>query len=611
MASGGTALPDDAALPDGAALPNDTELPDGTAGPEGTDPHAALAAAGFGRGQRLALALAPTGGGIGLAWSGGSRSGGSWSGSGELAALSRIEAEFRPRWVCWTVEPLRVLAAAGLRVATCWELAAAHRLLVGGWQATPQLIWAALRGLPPESLPGSGQLDLLGPAGDEGTDPEEPVRPDGHLRPEWAAGGWSRSPLRLARWAALAGQAAAEQQRRLAALRVGGDPVATARSESAAELLCAELALGGLPVDRPVAEQLVAAAIGPRPRSPDEAGTLRDRRDATVLDLVPGDYDLRSPASVRALLARIGIEVPDTRSWRLEAFRGAHPAVEALLSWRKAERIATTYGYDWLDRTVGPDGRLRGQWTGSDGAAGRMTASAGLHNLPAELRAAVAAEPGRVLVRADLGQIEPRVLAAVSGDRGLARASADDDLYAPVAARLGVPRPTAKVAVLAAMYGGTSGNAAAALAGLEAAYPVAMRYLRQAYESGRAGRAVRTYGGRLVRMWTTPAGLSPDAERANAAARGRFARNAVIQGAAAELFKVWAVTVRARAAALDAQVVLCLHDELLVQAPAAAGEAVSRLLADCLAEAARGWAPDDTVRFLADISVVRRWSEAK
>ena len=55
--------------------------------------------------------------------------------------------------------------------------------------------------------------------------------------------------------------------------------------------------------------------------------------------------------------------------------------------------------------------------------------------------------------RADLGQIEPRVLAAVSGDRAFAAATRADDLYAPVATALGVERPIAKVAVLAAMYG--------------------------------------------------------------------------------------------------------------------------------------------------------------
>jgi DNA polymerase-1 len=561
--------------------------------------------AGFARGELLALAITPDRS-VGLGWSGGC-----WSGPLVVEQLAELEARWRPRWTCWSPEPLRMLVEAGLRVATCWELAAVHRLLFGGWRATPELIWAALHDLSVESLPTAGQLDLLGPSGEEGTDPEQPVRPDGHLRPEWTSGGWARSPDRLARWAVLARQAAELQQQRLAAVRAGGDPPATARSESTAELLCAELGADGLPIDQGEAERLIGSFIGPRPRDAGEAAAQRERRDAGVLSLVPGEYDLRNPGSVRAMLARIGIDVPDTRSWRLENFRGAHPAVEALLSWRKAERIVTTYGYDWLDRNVGPDGRLRGQWTGSDGGAGRMTASAGLHSLPAELRAAVVAEPGHVLVRADLGQIEPRVLAAVSRDPELSRATVDPDLYAPVAARLGVPRPVAKIAVLAAMYGQTSGTAGAALKGLEAAYPVAMRFLRQAYEAGRAGQPVRTYGGRLVRMWQTEPGLSPEAERANVAARGRYARNAVVQGSAAELFKVWAVTVRARAAALDSRVVLCLHDELLVHAPAEVGEQVRQLLADCLVEAVRRWAPDRSVHFVADLAVIRRWSEAK
>jgi DNA polymerase-1 len=240
-----------------------------------------------------------------------------------------------------------------------------------------------------------------------------------------------------------------------------------------------------------------------------------------------------------------------------------------------------------------------------------MTGSGGLHNMPAEMRPAVIAEPEHVFVRADLGQIEPRVLAAISGDASLARATGDDDLYAPVAARLGVDRSVAKIAVLAAMYGQTSGAAGQALRGLESAYPVAMRYLRDAYDAGRAGREVRTYGGRLVRMGALPAGLDDDRRRTAAAARGRFARNAVVQGAAAELFKAWAVTVRARAAALDARIVLCLHDELLVHVPTEHAAAVAQLLRDCLQETAHRWAPEGSVRFVADLSVVHRWSEAK
>jgi DNA polymerase-1 len=293
--------------------------------------------------------------------------------------------------------------------------------------------------------------------------------------------------------------------------------------------------------------------------------------------------------------------------------RDAHPVVDALLAWRKAERVATTYGYGWLDEHVDADGRLRGEWTGSDGAAGRMTASAGLHNLPAFLRRAVAAEPGHVLVRADLGQIEPRVLAAVSGDAALAAATRADDLYAPVAADLGVDRATAKVAVLGAMYGQTTGHGAQALRGLHDSYPVAMAYLDEADRVARQGIDLRTHGGRLVRMGAVDPSADEDQRdlRSRAAAQGRYGRNAMVQGAAAELFKMWALTVRARGADLDARIVMCLHDELLVHAPAAHGDAAARMVDDALAEAAHRWHPSDDVRFVADTTVVARWSDAK
>ncbi len=85
----------------------------------------------------------------------------------------------------------------------------------------------------------------------------------------------------------------------------------------------------------------------------------------------------------------------------------------------------------------------------------------------------------------------------------------------------------------------------------------------------------------------------------------------MVQGAAAELFKAWAVTVRARATPFDARIVLCLHDELLVHAPVENGEAVAEVLEAGLREAAARWAPDDSVRFVAEISVIHRWSEAK
>ncbi len=564
-----------------------------------------LRQAGVARGDLVGLVIAP---GLGLGVATADRA---WpvppGADAVLAAeVGRADQALRPRWAVWSGQTAAHLVAAGVRLATCWDIAAAHRLLFGGWRADPGRAWARLNGLDTESIPAAGPLDLFGMS--QGDD-SDPVGPEGYLRPDWIGGGWSESSDRLARWAELAREIAGLQRDALAALADRPMTVPTAHAESTAELLCAELSADGLPIDRAVAEQVLAGFIGPRPRSDAEAAASRAARDARVLRHAPAGVtaDLRSPAQVKSLLRRIGVDVPDTRAWRLRELRDVHPLIAALLEWRKTERIATTYGYAWLDENLGADGRLRGAWTGSDGAAGRMTASAGLHNMPAALRRAVIAAEGHVFVRADLGQIEPRVLAAVSGDLALAAAARADDMYAPVAKQLGVDRPTAKVAVLGAMYGQTTGHGAAALRRLNAAYPVAMAYLEAADRAGQAGQDLRTYGGRLIVL--APSDGPRSASRA--AAYGRYARNAMIQGAAAELFKMWAVTVRARCGHLGARIVLCLHDELLVHSPAEHAEAVTGIVDDCLREAAQRWAPGCGVRFIADTTVVRRWSDAK
>ncbi len=539
---------------------------------------AVLRRAGVEAGDLAGLVVGTDGGAVVAA------QGGEWTASaGEVGSA---DALLRPRWVTWSQETAQRLVAGGVRVGTCWDVAAVHRVLFGGWRADPGYVWACLHGqqAPPE--PGRpAAADLFDAAAEAVPAPEY--------------------------GAARAVEAAGLQRTVLDAGDGGGIRVSTIRSESTVELLCAELAADGLPVDRMTAESLLSSIVGPRPRGPVHAAAIRAERDAMVLRHAPAGMtaDLRSPVRVRSLLAAAGIDVPDTRAWRLEEFKDKSPLVAALLDWRKAERIATTYGYGWLDEHLGADGRLRGAWTGCDGAAGRMTASNGLHNMPAVLRQAVLAEPGHVFVRADLGQIEPRVLAAVSGDAGLVTATTADDMYLPVAAALGVDRPTAKVAMIAAMYGQTTGHGGEAGRRMRTAYPVAMGYLDAADRTARAARDLRTYGGRLVRM-SGGGGAETSARRA---ARGRYGRNAMIQGAAAELFKMWAVTVRARGAALGARIVLCLHDELLVHVPAGhADEAVS-LIGDCLAETARRWAPDGParVRFIADISVARCWAEAK
>ena len=533
-----------------------------------------------------------------------------------LREVARTEASRRPRWVFWSAHvDADPLVRNDIHVDRCWDIAEAHRILVGGRNADPAVAWATVCRLVTSGAPRTTAGDLFDFAddhdpGDVG-DPESPARSDGYLRPEAVAGTWQNSAARVLAWA---NTALATATRQIAALsELSPRAVSTGQSESAAALLCVELALTGLPVDRPTIERLIEASAGPRPDDEAHAGRTRRARDAVVLRHTPGreSTDLRNPLQVKELLASVGVVVPDTRAWRLEPFRATHPLVATLLTWRKAERIATTYGYHWLDTNIGLDDRLRGAWTACDGAAGRMTAQNGLHNLPTPLRPAIAAHPGHVFVRSDLGQIEPRVLAAVSGDESFARATQADDLYAPVGAALGVERPVAKIAVLAAMYGQTSGAAGEALKDLERAYPTAMAYLRRAYDSGVAAQAIRTYGGRRILMWENPADAPPETLPAMIASRGRFARNAVIQGAAAELFKAWAATVRLTTRHLGAQIVLCLHDELLVHVPIGASEDVAAAVDAALVASARRWTGSSNVRFVSDTSVIARWSDAK
>ncbi|MDE9366123.1 DNA polymerase [Luteipulveratus sp. YIM 133132] len=514
--------------------------------------------------------------------------------------VAAYEAQGPSRWVWWNRSAAAPAVEARVVLRRCWDLQEVHRLLVGGWSADPDEVWAVSHGLAPGDRPSGPTGDLF-----DSTDADEPlVRDDGYLGARALDPAWPAGPEECAAWGVLALRVARRQEELLRAR--SGRALSTAYSESGAGLLCLELARDGLPIDRARMSELITLAAGPRPETDAHAAAIRRERDQLVLQHVPGRErtDLRNPAQVLQLLNAVGVRVDDTRSWRLDPYRGMHPVVEALLAWRKSERIATTYGWTWLDRFVGEDDRLRGEWTVCDGGAGRMTAGAGLHSLPAPLRPGVAAGAGQVLIRADLGQVEPRVLAVVSGDRAFAAATAADDLYADVAARLRIDRPVAKIAVLAAMYGQTSGAAGEALTGLERAYPTAMAYLGRAAETGERGEAVTTYGGRRV-----PVDEGGDPARRRAV--GRFTRNAVVQGAAAELFKAWALTVRAGIVPIGGQIVLCLHDELVLHVPHEHADEGVRVVHGALKSAAHHWSGGAPVRFVADVSVVHRWSEAK
>ena len=184
-----------------------------------------------------------------------------------------------------------------------------------------------------------------------------------------------------------------------------------------------------------------------------------------------------SPAELLKAFARAGVELPNTRAWVL---RGVdHPAVPLVLEYKELYRIWTAHGWAWLEQWV-RDGRFHPEYVPAGVVSGRWaTRGGGALQIPKVIRRAVVADPGWRLVVADAGQLEPRVLAAVSGDARLAAAGGAGDLYAALARdSFGGDRAKAKVALLGAMYGQTGGAAVPALAVLQAQLPDGVRLRR-------------------------------------------------------------------------------------------------------------------------------------
>ncbi|RLE19117.1 MAG: hypothetical protein DRJ50_12490, partial [Actinobacteria bacterium] len=178
--------------------------------------------------------------------------------------LADIERRAAPRWVWWSRSTARLLVENGIRPARCWDLASVHRLLFGGWRASAATIWATCKGLDLTQIPEVAPIDLFTVV-DEFDEPDQPVREDGYLRPDWVEGAWAANTHRLQRWAELIAEVHGCQVSLLEGLADRPAAPATARSESAAELLGVELENDGLPINIAEAERIIADFVGPRP----------------------------------------------------------------------------------------------------------------------------------------------------------------------------------------------------------------------------------------------------------------------------------------------------------------------------------------------------------
>ncbi len=422
----------------------------------------------------------------------------------------------------------------------------------------------------------------------------------------------------------------ASQQRRIAA-----DPLASrfallAAVESAGGLAAAEMTAAGLPWRADVHDQLLTELLGPRPAAgpgvpvrPARLAELTIQISAELGAVRPVNPD--SPSQLLRALAAGGIRVPSTRTAVLRTVD--HPAIPLLLKYKELARLYAANGWTWIDAWVA-DGRFRPEYIVGGVVSGRWaTRGGGALQIPKVLRRAVVADPGWALVVADAAQLEPRILAALAGDRAFAQAAAGGDVYAAVAGALRIERDRAKVALLSAMYGGTGGDGGQSLALLRRQFPQASAFVETAARAGEEGHVVRSVLGRTCPPpsadWLSLTGESgdPEQERDPGAgralrARGRFTRNFVVQASAADWALVLLAALRTSLAGLGdpgqrPELVFFQHDEVLVHCPAQLADEVIAAVTAAAASASRLVFGATSVTFPMTVAAVERYSDAK
>lgn len=433
----------------------------------------------------------------------------------------------------------------------------------------------------------------------------------------------------------------AERLRQRQALAAAGSPGRLATllaAESAGALVAAEMRHDGLPWSRDAHDRLLTEILGPRPlhgaRPPvleALAGRVRETLGAPRLN--PD-----SPAELLRALHGAGVEVGTTRKWELAAVD--HPAIGPLLEYKRLARLHSANGWAWLDAWVrpGPRGRERfhPDYVPGGVVTGRWaTRGGGALQLPKQVRGAVVADPGWRLVVADVAQLEPRVLAAMSRDERMASAARGADLYQGLVDQ-GVidTRAHAKVAMLGALYGATTGQAAELVPRLLRAFPRATAVVEEAARRGEAGGVVRTWLGRTSppppaswhlaqRRASDVDGTHADRRRAGRLARdwGRFTRNFVVQGTAAEWALCWLADLRRRlrgdapllgprGVTAGPHLVFFLHDEVIVHTPAELADDVATAVREAAASAGRLLFGTFPVDFPLDVAVVEDYGQA-
>jgi len=386
-------------------------------------------------------------------------------------------------------------------------------------------------------------------------------------------------------------------------------------------------------------EQLgVGVDVGELERLRDDLVSECDRLEAAIKEQAGHDFNVNSTKQLREVLFEELELTPQkktktgysTDAASLEKIRDQHPIVEYLLSYREVEKLRSTYGQGLLE-VVGPDSRIHATFNQTVARTGRLSSEdPNLHNIPVrsergrEFRRAFVPKDGWKLLVADYNQIELRVIAHLAEDPGLINAfESGQDIHSATAASIfGVDpgaitveqRSKAKMVSYGLAYGMEAyglaqrlsiGRAEAAdiLDAYFVAFPNVRTFMDRVVNEARDRGYTETEFGRRRLI---PELNSPNRQIRSAAERQ--AMNAPIQGLAADIFKVALVRLDAAIAAdgLSSQVVLQVHDEVILEVPPAETDAARELTVKTMREAA-------TLRVGLEVNVTvgDTWASAK
>jgi DNA polymerase-1 len=350
-------------------------------------------------------------------------------------------------------------------------------------------------------------------------------------------------------------------------------------------------------------------------------------------------FNLNSPKQIREILfTRLKLPIvkktpsgaPSTNEDVLQQLALDYPLPKILLDYRSLAKLKSTYT-DKLPRMVNTDtGRVHTNYAQAVAVTGRLSSNEpNLQNIPIRtaegrrIREAFIAPQGHYIISADYSQIELRIMAHISKDKGLLKAFAQGaDIHRATAAEVfGVSldavdseqRRYAKIINFGLIYGMSEFGLALQM-GIErsaarafmdryfARYPGVADYMQCIREEAKITGYVETVFGR--RLWL-PEINSPNGNRRQAAERAAI--NAPMQGTAADIIKFAMIAVRdwLLRDKLNTKLIMQVHDELVLEVPDGEVEVIKTVLPSLMGSAVKLDVP-----LLVELGVGANWERA-